>query len=414
MSWKAAPRPEWLQRLNAEADVLSISDVVPLDADELIHTACHALGLFDFGDDRWREPFVVLLKALNEEAELNLFGRLYTRDELLRALKVRLQIEDTYKRHPEINAEVVVAPVIIIGLPRSGTSILFELLANDSRFGALLSWEIVLPCPPPDAANYYSDARIEQAQRYLTIYNRAVPEFRAMHEMDARLPNECGEAFIYSFMSENLATRVDVPSYVKWLAQRADWNYGYQYHRRLLKLLQWKNPRRHWLLKSPMHLWHLPELFAQFPDARVIQAHRDPLRSNASSTSLVGTLRWMRSDKLFDTSSFEKILTPAATAAGLNRVIDQLERGIIPRDRMVNVLYDAMVERPLETLHDLYAQMGLVFDAAVEQKIRAYLAAKPQHKFGAHPYQLAEGEVGRNARVCYDRYQRYYGVANEG
>lgn len=411
--WSPAERPDWLKKLNSEADVLTLPDVVPLEAEELIHTACRSLGLSDFGDDHWREPFEVLVKALNEEAELNLFGRLFTRDELLRALKVRLQIEDTYKRHPEIDDEVVHAPVVIAGLPRTGTSILFELLASDPRFGPLLSWEITLPCPPPEAATYFTDLRIEQAQRVLTIYDRATPEFRAMHEAGARLPNECGEAFIYSFMSENLATRVDVPSYMAWFAEKGDWNYAYRYHHRLLKLLQWKNPRKHWLLKSPSHLWHLPELFAQFPDARVIQTHRDPLRSNASTTSLVGTLRWMRSDKPFDSSSFEKILTPEATAASLNLVIDQMEGGIIPRIQMFDVLYEAVIDRPLDALRILYAQMGMELDADTEQRVQHYLDEKPKHKFGAHKYQLAEGDAERSARACFARYQKYYGIANE-
>ncbi|MDB5985135.1 MAG: hypothetical protein JWR16_188 [Nevskia sp.] len=412
-NWKAPKRPAWIQQLNDEAWVMSADDLVPLDPDELIRTATASLGLNDFGDDQWREPFAVLVKALNEEAKLNLFGRLFTRDELLRALRGRLQIQDSYKRHPEIEDEVIDAPVIVTGLPRSGTSILFEILAADPQFGPLLSWEIVLPCPPPEVATYRSDPRIEQAEKILTMYNRIAPQFKAMHEMGARLPNECSEAFLYSFMSDNLAARLDVPSYFNWLYTRSDWGYMYRYHRCLLKLLQWKNPRRHWLLKAPPHLWHLPDLLASFPDARVVHTHRDPVRCNASNTSLLGTLRWMRSDKPFDASSFEKILRPEATAAGLEMVIDQLESGVVPRERIFDVLYADLLDRPLETLKALYVRMGVPLAADAEQNMRAYIEAKPQGKFGAHRYQVAEGEEERRARACYARYQRTYGVADE-
>ncbi|WP_028079157.1 sulfotransferase family protein [Solimonas soli] len=411
--WTAPERPAWIQQLNGEAWDMSPRALVPLEADELIRTASDSLGLSDFGDDRWREPFAVLVKALNEEAELNLFGRLFTRDELLRALKGRLQIQQAYTQHPEIDDEVIDAPVIITGLPRSGTSILFEILAEDPQFGPLLSWEIVLPCPPPEAATYRSDPRIERAEAILTMYDRIAPSFRAMHEMGARLPNECSEAFIYSFMSDNLAARLDIPSYINWLYAKADWGYMYGYHRRLLKLLQWKNPRRHWLLKAPPHLWHLPDLLEVFPDARVVHTHRDPVRCNASNASLLGTLRWMRSDKPFDMSSFDKVLTPEATAAGLDMVIDQIESGVVPRSSVFDVLYADLIDRPLDALKALYTRMGLTLAPEAEQRMQAYIAAKPQGKFGAHRYQTAEGEEERRARACYARYQRHYGVPAE-
>lgn len=408
--WTPPPRPDWLRQVNDEGACMDIVDLVPLDAEELIATACRSTGLSDFGEDSWREPFAVLIKSLNEQADLNLFGRLHARDEMLRALKVRLQIADEYARHPEIEDEVVAAPVVITGLPRSGTSILFEILSQDLRFKPLLSWEIVLPCPPPDAANYESDPRIDRAEAILTRFNRAAPSFRTMHEMGARTPNECSEAFIYAFMSENLLGRYDVPDYASWLARHVDWQQVYRYYHRLLKLLQWKNPRQHWLLKAPPHLWHLEHLFATFPDAKVVMTHRDPMRCNASGASLVGTLRWMWSDKPFDPASFEKMLSPEATAAGLEHVISQLVAGDIPRRQIFDSHYADLMQQPLKALRALYQRMGLMLDAESAQRIRRFLENKPKGKFGAHQYQTLDDP---HARACYTRYQHFFGVADE-
>lgn len=409
-SWTPPPRPEWLQQANQEGASMDLAAVVPLDAEELIATAARREELSDFGEDYWREPFAVLVKSLNASADLNLFGRLVVRDQLLNALRSRLQIEATYARHPEIDDEVVNAPVMVTGLPRSGTSILFEILAQDSRFGALLSWEVEFPCPPPEAATYRSDPRIERAQERLTRLNRLTPSFKSMHELGARIPCECGAAFYYSFMTEGIATYGDVPDYVAYQSRKADWRATYRYHCRLLKLLQWKNPRSHWLLKSPPHMFHLEDLFSVFPDAKVVYAHRDPLRATASSTSLIGTLRWSRSDKPFDPASFAQFLRPEVTAAGLGRIIDQIESGRVPRSQIFNLQYADLMRQPLEAIRVLYRQMGVALDGDTEQGIRNFLDNKPKGKFGAHQYEASNDAA---ARAHFARYQAYFGVENE-
>jgi hypothetical protein len=413
MDWTPPERPDWLARFNAEADAFDVETLVPLQADELIDTATRSLGITDFGDDQWREAFQVLITAINEEAELNFFGRLFTRAELLQALKVRLQIQETYRKHPEIDDEEIREPVFITGLSRSGTSILFERLAEDPQLGPLLSWEIVEPCPPPEAASYETDPRIERTDKFLTLYNRLAPQFRAMHEMGARIPNECSEAFIYSFHTENLPARVNVPSYLAWLKSHGNWRYMYDYHKRFLKLLQWKNPRRHWLLKAPPHLWHLDELFQAFPDARVLYTHRDPLRANASNTNLLATLFWMRSDKPFETRSFERLLAPEVMADALDSIVGQFEAGDIPIERVINVMYKDLVERPWEAIDAIYRQTGLELSTEAERRIRAFIASKQQDKFGRHQYRTVQDHEERQLRELFTRYQHYFKVPME-
>lgn len=411
-TWTPPPRPEWLARVNEEGRGMDIASLVPLQPGELLETAMRNTGLSDFGPGEWREGFEVLVKALEEEAELNLFGRLMTRSDLLIWLQARLEIEDAYRRHPEIDAETIAAPVFIVGQPRSGTSILFELLSQDAQFGAPMNWEMLFPCPPPEAATYRTDPRIARAQHLLTQWHRVAPTFLTMHELGATIPNECKVAMNGTFVSDNLTGVFQVPSYYAWL-MKADLTYPYAYYRRMLKLLQWRNPRRHWLLKSPSHIWSLPTLFKVFPDAQVVYTHRDPIMTRASVTNLLGTIYWMRSDKPFDAEAFERALAPEGVAAGMNMVIDQIERGEIPRVQIHDFQFADLVERPIEAVRALYECTGLPWSAEAQGSMEAYLAHKPKGKFGAHRYVLGEREQIERERRLYERYQRFHRVPNE-
>ena len=198
----------------------------------------------------------MLVKALEEEAQLTLMGRLMARNDIILWLSTRLRVTDTLKRHPEILEEEIVAPMFIVGLPRSGTSILFELLAQDPDVGVPLMWEALQPCPPPETASYHSDPRIQVADRLFTQWGRVAPEFNSMHEMRGDIPAECGLLIAATFISDHNASLHQTPSYSAWCAQ-ADFLPVYEYHRTILKLLQWKNPRKRWLLKAPEHQVHL-------------------------------------------------------------------------------------------------------------------------------------------------------------
>jgi len=411
-NWTPPPRPDWLARVNEEGRGMDLASLVPLRPAELIATAMANTGLSDFGKDEWREPFEVLLKAIDDEADLNLFGRLMTRSDLLIWLQERLAIEEAYRRHPEIEDEVVAAPVFIVGQARSGTSILFELLSRDGQFGAPANWEIMFPCPPPEAATYRSDPRIAKAHHLLTQWHRVAPSFLSMHELGATIPNECKVAMNCTFVTDNLIGLFQIPSYYQWL-MRADLRVPYAYYKRMPKLLQWQNPRRHWLLKSPSHIESLPVLFDVFPDARVVYAHRDPVKARASVTHLLGTLYWMRSDKAFDAASFERLMTPEAYGASLDRVIDQIETGAIPRSQLHDFLFADLMRDPLDAISRLYQAMGIAFPDQGRQAVADYLAHKPQGKFGQNVYRLGqEGDIARE-RAIFARYQSFHRVPNE-
>jgi hypothetical protein len=199
---------------------------------------------------------------------------------------------------------------------------------------------------------------------------------------------------------------------MNWLAT-ADLTPAYEFHKRMLKLLQWKNPRRHWLLKSPSHLGYLPTLFKVFPDARVIITHRDPIRAQASVTNLLGTLFWMRSDKPLDVAAFEALLTPEAVAWRLYQTIDWLESGAIPRAQVFSSGYAELLQAPIDNIGRLYGEMGFSLSESAATAMRDYLAHKPQGKFGVHRYEVGQREQIARERAHYQRYQDYFDVPNE-
>lgn len=392
---------------------MDIRTLVPLDPNELVETAKRSTGLTDFGDDRWREPFEILVKSLEEEAELHFFGRLMTRNDVLNCLRALLNVQAAFARHPEIADEIIDRPLFIAAVPRSGSSILFELLSLDPGFGSPRQWEMMFPCPPPETATYESDSRIEKCQHLIQQWTRVVPNLATIHEMDARLPNECIFAQAISFTSEYFPSQYQIPSYIQWLATKADWSYSYGFYKKVLQVLQWRNPRKHWLLKAPSHLNYLPTIFEIFPDARVLLTHRDPVVAQASVTNLMGTLFWMRSDKPMEVKAFAGMLSPEAMAWGLNRTIDWLESGAIPKDQCMSSLYADLVQQPVEAVRRIYEKGGLEFAPATEARIRDYLAAKPQGKFGRHAYSVAEEAEAARRRGLFRRYQDYFGVPNE-
>lgn len=408
--WTAPPHPEWLARMNTEGSYLDLPAVVPLDEASLLDHARRTTGLDDFGDDLWREPFSVLLQALEDEAGLTLMGRLMARNDILLFLGTRLKVTELLKRHPEILEQEIEAPMVIFGLPRSGTSILFELLAQDPDAGVPLMWEALQPCPPPEPATYATDPRIEQADKLFTQWSRVVPEFATMHEMRGDIPAECDLLMASTFISAHIAALHQVPSYSAYCAQ-ADFLPVYQYHRKILQILQWKNPRRRWLLKNPEHQVHLETLLAVYPDARIVQTHRDPLKCMASSTSLMGALYYMRSDQPFNAELFEHIVMGEATAARLERVMDQREQGVVPQANIADSRYQDLMDDPIACIEAIYAHFGMALPDAARQAMRDYLAAKPRGKFGAHAYSVDAARAGE--RALFQRYQRRYNVPDE-
>jgi hypothetical protein len=414
-TYKPHPRPDWVRRINAEGQVLG-AGVVPLDSDSLLATARASTGLGDFGDsdpdDHWRAHFEVLIDSIEREADLNLLGRLLTRSDLLIYLQNRLQVIEWYKRHPEIAEQVIAQPVFIVGLPRSGTTILHEVLAQDDQFRFVKKWEALFPCPPPEEKTHATDPRIRRGDDLITIQNRISPEWKSMHDVGGELPVECIEFTTSSFLSEMFTASFQIPSYQDYL-QSADITEMYRWHKKMLKLLQWRFKRPHWLFKGCNHEPHMPQLLQIYPDAKIILTHRDPIKAVSSVVSVQGTIFGFRTDDPFSRNSYDNWLRLDAVAAMLNRRVNSIEDGTLPAGQVANIRYADFSSRPIETLRQLYRDLGLALAASTEQKFMDYLARKPKGVFGVHAYSSEDAEVIRSERALFKRYQQYFQVPNE-
>jgi len=413
-AWRLPPRPEWLARFNALGDLADIRSVVPLDERSLLDAAMRATGKSDFGDEVWIGHFRVLLRAIEEEAKLNFYGRILTRQDLLVYLEARLEITDWYRRHPEVERERIEAPIFIVGLGRSGTTILQETLANDPQFRTVQRWEGLFPCPPPEAATYVSDPRIARAQALAELVFEASPEWKAMHAWGGNVPIEDIEFTYPAFFSEVWPLAFQIPSYEKYFHAQ-DPAYHFFWHQRMLKLLQSRYKKR-WLLKNPTHLPRIPHLLRAYPDARLIFAHRDPITSNDSVVNVQGTIYSWRTDDPFGGGVVDDWLLADQRAQIWDAVIGWLEDGTIRPGSYAHFRYADFAEDPMRTVAKVYADLGLELAPRSRERMQAFLATRPEGAMGrAHRYERSaeEDPVVRRERRRYARYQSYFDVPDE-
>jgi len=409
--WTPPVRPEWLSRINDEGRHMDIKSIIPLDAESLLSTAVRNTGLNDFGDDSWREPFDIITRAFDAESDLNLMGRIMCRSDMLNFLEGRLRIEDAYRRHPEIDNEVIVKPFFIVGQGRSGTSALLNLMAKDPASGSVKTWEAIFPAPPPEKATYLTDPRIERGDALITQWNRVNPALMSLHEFAGEVPASCVHFMTYSFMSIWFNLIGQMPSYAKYCAA-ADWHGAFEYHKRVLKLLQWKNPREHWVLKSPTHLSMMPTILDVYPDACFVWPHRDPLKAIVSATDLAGNFIWARSDRMHivDFGDYNRA-DPAV--AMLERPINWLESGRIPKESLCNINYLDFIRDPISIVKHIYEYFAIEFTMEAQHAMKDYMDQNPRSARPEHAYDEAASDIIASDREKFARYQGYFGVASE-
>ena len=383
-----------------------------LEAKVLIDQAMEATGLSDFGEDAWREGLDQLVASLNAEAALNEIGVMVAEGEIVGYLSSRLGVVEERRLHPEIGDAPVVPPIVIVGQGRTGTTILFDLLAQDPATRVPLTWEVDRPCPPPETATYLTDPRIDEVEATVSGIDLVLPQFRAMHPMGARLAQECVRITGLDYRSFIFPTQYRVPSYTRWLLDDADMSSAYRWHRTFLQHLQSRHPATRWVVKSPGHIWHLQALLAEYPDALLVQTHRDPLRIIASIGSLVPTLRSLASDD---------VDVPAAAAEFADYIIEGLDRslaarldGTVPADQVVDTQFAAFMADPFATIGAIYDRLGLELTAEAESAMRTFLADHAQDEHGGHRYTFAatgldEAELRARTRA----YQEHFEVPSE-
>jgi hypothetical protein len=383
------------------------------DRDRLVTEAAAIAGSDDFGDDTWQEGLDILLDGLDREARLHELGVEIAAAGVTEYLANRAGITAWRAAHPAVADGTVDHPIFIVGQPRTGTTILYDLLALDPDLRAPLTWEIDKPLPPPDTATRDTDPRIDEVDAVLAMADSLIPGFTTFHPMGARLAQECVRITGGDFRSMIFPVQYRVPTYNQWLLHDADVAPAYRWHRQFLQHLQSADPAPQWLLKSPAHLWDLDALAAEYPDAVIVQTHRDPLKVITSVSALSAHLRRMASDDVDLTE------ISAAYAddifVGLDRGMDARARRVIPPERIVDVHFQQFVADPIETVREIYAALGRDLDEPTEQCMRAFLAEHPGDGGGGGTrYRFADTGLDAGAlRERAARYQDAMGVATE-
>jgi hypothetical protein len=379
----------------------------PLSADELIGRAQRQTGLVDFGSTPFQEPLQNLLRACREEAELSLFGRFATRWDTVRFLSNLLRLREEERRAPEILEERIEQPIFIAGLPRSGTTFLHSLLAEDDTNLVPRIWQLIHPYPLGTGA----DQRPRRVSRQLRMFGMLAPEFRRMHPIDASSPQECSEITAHVFASLRFDTTYHVPSYRRWLDETGHFD-AYRFHKRFLQHLQHQaGVSGHWVLKCPDHIFALDALRAVYPDAGIVFVHRDPLAVLPSVTRLTEVLRrpfTRQIDKLEigrqDSDRWLSATELMAEAADK----EQFEEPIL------HIHYLNLVGDPLETVAALYRHFGRALDPHTATRISRLVEAKPNGGYGTRRSHLEDYGLDPIAeRNRYARYVERFGIRPE-
>lgn len=380
-----------------------------LDERSLLAEARERTGLVEFGDDAFLEPLRQLLFSLEHEARLSPAGRAGQRARIVGLLAGRLSANDWIRRHPEIEEEQVDVRFVVVGFPRTGTTLLQRILARDPESGWLAWWECRYPAPfpgwQPDAAGRAPDPRIETARAEVAAMLAGNPALAAQHPLDAVAPDEDLMLLEQTFQSSTPCGSLNVPTYMRWHL-RQDGIATYRDHARYLRLLQWQKRMRGeairpLVLKAPHHMLHLDHLLDRYPSATVVQTHRDPLETLPSLASLALELRRLTSATPHPSEAAEYALATArARLAGLERV-----RSATSEKKWIDVWFGDVVASPIAVVERIYEEVGLELSDGVRTDMKAFVVANGRDKRPAHGYSLAQ--FGLDAGAIEREFARY-------
>lgn len=369
-------------------------------AEELIAAAVAGVDSTDFGGDSWREGLDVITAAVQGEANPSAAGAVAFEAQAVQFLTNRLEINRWYAEHPEIDDEEITPPIFSVGMVRTGTTALSFLLDEDPDTRSLLHWQAMFPCPPPETAHLADDGRIARAEAEMGLTGMMSAD-RAKMESLPDGPAECLFLLGMDFKSGHFEGMYNVPSYHEWLFAQ-DLTSAYEWHRRCLKLLQWRAPTDRWSLKFPSHMIDLDALVRVYPDAQFVTTHRDPVRSIASVCSLVGG----------GASFFCAAPDPEYLGRQWSTIVaEQLRRYLDFRDRVddhrfVDIDHRELVRAPMATLERTYTELGIELTDAARRGFARRIESNPKGVYGAHAYD--PDTYGLDTRALAEQFTEYY------
>src|SRR5215472_10878315 len=349
---------------------------------DFIVTAKRRCGLHDFGEGDFFEALSRLLQSCQDEAQLNLIGKIALRTDVLETLCARLQMQRDRQLYPEISRQEIREPLFIVGLPRSGTSVLHRLLAADPEHRCPMMWEVRSPSPPTRA---HEKRRIQSATQSCKFFNWLVPTFRYVHVVGAEVPQECVSLMTPTFLSDQFDAMYYVPSYRSWFF-RQDLRLAYKYHRRFLQHLQFRRAARRWILKAPTHMFALPALLSVYPDAHFVQTHRTPVDAMASVSSLMTILR----------SAFSDAVDPFIVCReAIDYWSESMDKFLRERDRLANnricdIQFEEIRREPIRAVRRIYEYFGWSLSHEAERRMRALVASQAKRQSANHRYDLSQ------------------------
>ena len=393
-----------LNRVGAGLSRWGVS-VPTLSPSSVVKAATKLAGSVDLGTDTYREPLEVYLDACRNEAELTTFGRILIAKMLAAALANRIELHRWSVDHPVVRQERIESPWVIVGLPRTGTSVLSMLLGLDPVARPLLQWEAAHPIPPPTLEEGEEDPRIARTAKDLDGLMKLNPPLKAMHPFGATLAEECVSLFMYDVRTLALETQAHVPSYGRWLEQ-ADMAPAYAQHRLALQTLQSHQPTERWILKTPNHLWDLEALGAAYPDARIIWTHRDPGPVVTSLASLANAAQRPLTSRSDPRPTAEEWKRKCSFALGAAMAFDDHA----PDGWCRHLHYDALMADPVATVRDLYRSFGDEVGELHARRMEIFLQDRPKDAFGRHRYDPADFDwsyagLGQEFHQYTQRYQ---------
>lgn len=377
------------------------------EPEQLLEKAARKNLLSDFGEDGFQEGFRILCDSLNKDARLHPMGKFLAQTTIFAILRNRLELSARWKEHPEVLNKKIIKPVIIVGLPRTGTTLLFNLLALDDRFQYLRAWEAVRPGLSVNTKRSVSKA-IAEKNADVNFYAYLRPELKKIHYITSQMPEECIPLLNNSFECNFFQLHFKVTRYSDWFC-RHDHRRCYHYYRDQLKWLQRKKNGRRWLLKSPFHLFAVSALYEIFPDALVLQTHRDPVAVIPSMSSLMYTYQSMttydvdRKDIGMDVIElFSKPLQDMLTL----REHDNLN--------ILDIRYEDLVLNPIKVLEAIYRHMGESLNVAMKVAVENYVTKNPKDKYGRHDYCYDDyGVTQEIIRSKFDFYYQHFNFAEK-
>ena len=377
-----------------------------LDPDRIVAASARKAKSEHYGPRDFEPRLERIVEAVEREANLHWIGRVAVRQSIEMALESRFALYRYRAEHPDITDVPIEKPLFIVGFPRTGTTILFNLLGEDPANRTPLGWEVQFPNPPPDPATYTTDPRIAKAYKYFGQMDQMAPELPSIHEVGAELPQECMPILAHTLLSPQPGIVYNIPSYQDWVDEQSAAP-SYAYHRHFLEHLQSKVMKERWVLKSPVHLRTLDALLDEYPDARVIFTHRDPAKTVPSLASLIYTIRGIVTDEVdaaaVGREQFEW------WADSLDHAMNVRKRHADKAAQFTDIHFEEVIDDPVVALRGAYGRLGMQWSDDLEARMRAFLHNNPRGKHGAHRYQLADfglelGEIRERFRGYCEEY----------